>query len=424
MMLDDLSLSRLATQFMQCRKKTMALVAPLSEADMQIQADSFASPSKWHLAHTTWFFDEFILKRSNRQSNQLNQYGFLFNSYYESVGKRQSQANRGLISRPSICEIYDYRQCVDLAMLELLSLPLTQDVASLISLGIQHEQQHQELFLTDILYNLSHHPFHPVYQPIDMQQTTRPADGDELLSALTMQRFEGGLISIGYQDDGFHFDNEKPYHRVYLQSFSIADRLITNAEWLSFIEDGGYENPLLWLSDGWQYKNAANWKMPLYWQKNLHDAYDTFTLHGLQAINLAAPVQHISFFEADAFARWAGKRLPTEAEWEYAVTQQHIQDNRALESDILVAQPSMHTTNDLYQYFAELWQWTASPYIAYPGFKPRKGAIGEYNGKFMNNQYVLKGSSFATALNHSRPQYRNFFYPHQRWQFTGLRLAE
>jgi ergothioneine biosynthesis protein EgtB len=390
-------LETLLTQFVNCRNSTIALSAPLSEADMQIQADVFASPGKWHLAHTSWFFNEFILKRFNQQPTGFDGFDFLFNSYYESVGKRQPQNKRGLITRPSLVEILDYRQVIDKSMVSLLKTDLADDVLALIELGIHHEQQHQELFLTDILYNLSHNPLNPAYQKSDAKPF------ETLLPELTMQAFEGGLISIGHQnDDSFHYDNEQPNHRVFLEPFSLANRLVTNAEWINFIEAGGYDNALLWLSDGWHIKQNSGWEMPLYWEK-CENAYQNFSLNGLQAVDLNAPVRHISYFEADAFARWRSKRLPTEAEWEYALTS----DNHGL-----------------LQVYGELWQWTASPYTAYPGFKASAGAVGEYNGKFMNGQYVLRGSSFATAPNHSRASYRNFFAPHHRWQFSGLRLAE
>lgn len=386
-------------RFIATRQKTLALAAPLSEADMQIQAEDFASPSKWHLAHTSWFFEEFILRNLGFRSAQAEPYRFLFNSYYESVGQRQPQRKRGLISRPSLQEILNYRQEIDQALLQALTAGLDTGLLALLELGIQHEQQHQELFLTDILYNLAQNPLYPVYVALDQTANHRAHAAVE-----PMQDFAGGLVGMGYDQNGFCFDNELPVHQVFIAPYRLATYLVTNADWIKFIEAGGYENSLLWLADGWRVVQQEQWQMPLYWQKQ--DGYYAFGLHGLQPLNLAAPVCHLSFFEADAYARWAGKRLPTEAEWEFA------------------AATSVAGTAGLQQMYGQVWQWTASPYVAYPGFKITPGAVGEYNGKFMNGQYVLRGSSTATALAHTRPSYRNFFYPQQRWQFAGLRLAE
>lgn len=388
----------IANHFLATRAKTVALAAPLSEADMQIQAAAFASPSKWHLAHTSWFFDTFILKQYQRNVQGFDAFDFLFNSYYVSLGERQPQAGRGLMSRPSLREIVDYRQAVDEAMLILLKTPLSDETLALVMLGIQHEQQHQELFLTDILYNLSYNPLYPAYD------TNFATQNHDLSSTpASMVAFSGGLISIGCNNNGFCYDNEQPCHSVFIAPFEMANQLITNAQWITFIEAGGYEDPLLWLSDGWQMRHKEAWTMPLYWQKT-DGGYMHFGLQGLIKIQPDMPVCHISFYEADAYVRWVCKRLPTEFEWEYALT-----------SDV---------SDQLKQCFNHRWQWTASPYIAYPGFKISDGAVGEYNGKFMNGQYVLRGSAFATAPNHSRTTYRNFFYPHQRWQFAGLRLAQ
>lgn len=392
-----LSTLPIADLLLTCRARSLALAAPLSEADMQIQAAIFASPSKWHLAHTTWFFDEFVLKPLGLQVQGFTGFAFLFNSYYETVGKRQSQAGRGLMSRPSLSEIMAYRSAVDETLDSLLSNSPSKQTLALVTLGIQHEQQHQELFLTDILYNLSYNPLHPAYDAKFQTITnTRAHKNTQIIE------FDGGLVSVGFDDDGFCYDNETPTHQVFLQPFGLANTLVTNAQWIAFIEDGGYDNPLLWLSDGWHAKQKNNWQMPLYWEKT-DDGLFAFGLNGLHKVDPNSPVSHISFFEADAYARWAEMRLPTEFEWEYALT-----------SD---------TNHDLQQCFDTLWQWTASPYIAYPGFRITDGAVGEYNGKFMNGQYVLRGSSFATAPNHTRATYRNFFYPDQRWQFSGLRLA-
>ena len=394
----------LLRRYIHTRNQTVLLSKPLSEADMQIQADAFASPGKWHLAHTTWFFEEFICRHLGFTSTQAAQYRFLFNSYYNAVGNRQPQDKRGLISRPSLQEILDYRCEIDAAMIKIMSVDIDDSFLTLIALGIEHEQQHQELFLTDILYNLSQNPLYPSYN------SNLEVKSDAALPPRCekYQDYVGGLVQIGHSNDRFCFDNEQPAHAVFLAPFSIATHLVTNADWIDFIEAGGYSDPQYWLADGWKTAQEQQWEMPLYWQKNTR--YMCFGLQGLQSIDLAAPVCHISFFEADAYARWAGKRLPTEAEWEFAANQQSQSVNQA--------------DYALQQLFGEVWQWTASPYVAYPGFKPSLDAVGEYNGKFMNNQYVLRGASFATANHHSRNTYRNFFLPHQRWQFAGLRLAQ
>ncbi|MEO7343521.1 MAG: ergothioneine biosynthesis protein EgtB [Methylotenera sp.] len=420
-----LTTNTIKTWFIETRQKTLQLAAPLSEADMQIQAEDFASPSKWHLAHTTWFFEEFILRPLGFKSSFAEAYRFLFNSYYETVGQRHPQNRRGLISRPSLKEILDYRQQIDRALLAEMQAGLSDEQLKLIELGIHHEQQHQELFLTDILFNLSQNPLNPAYL-----ESPNLVNQDSMAFnhvSQQMQNFSGGLVQIGHYENSanletkFCFDNELPRHQVFIAPYRLANNLVTNAEWIAFMEDGGYNNPLLWLADGWKTAQQEQWQMPLYWQKDnlqVDGNYFVYGLYGLQPLDLVAPVCHISFFEADAFARWAGKRLPTEAEWELAAsTCTSDPDSESIRDT--------NSTNKqgLQQLYGQVWQWTASPYTAYPGFKATPGAVGEYNGKFMNGQYVLRGSSKATVLNHSRVTYRNFFYPHQRWQFTGLRLA-
>ena len=410
----------LAKRFESVRKQTICLSKPLSEADMTIQAAEFVSPGKWHLAHTTWFFEEFFLSCLGQSWPSSETYRFFFNSYYEAVGNRHSQGKRGLITRPDLSEVLNYRQTIDQAVMLALDKGVSRELEEIIELGIHHEQQHQELFLTDILYNLAQNPFSPAYQAATTQSEQQPSCESTLEP--TMISFAGGLEVIGHAGGGFGFDNEFPQHKVYLEPFQLASDLVTNAEWINFIKDGGYNNPLLWLADGWKTVQVENWQMPLYWLN--HDGYHCMTLAGLQPVELDAPVTHISYFEADAYARWAGKRLPTEAEWEVAARAQEMTGHFA-DSGLYSPQPANgNATESIRQIYGDVWEWTSSPYVAYPGFKVRSGAVGEYNGKFMNGQYVLRGGSCVTPLNHIRTSYRNFFYPQQRWQFTGLRLAD
>ena len=410
----------LIARFCATRNQTVYLSKPLSEADMTIQAADFASPSKWHLAHTTWFFEEFFLRALGYQTVHAEAYRFLFNSYYESIGNRQAQSKRGLITRPALAEVINYRHQVDEVVVKTLNNGVDNAMLEIIELGIHHEQQHQELFLTDILYTLAQNPLNVAYRT-DNIQVFNETHG--IKNANTMVQFSGGLTLIGHADDSFGFDNEFPQHKVHIEPFKLASHLVTNAQWIAFIEAGGYRQPLLWLADGWKIAQAEQWQMPLYWTNT--DGYKSMTLSGLQLINLNAPVTHISYFEADAYARWAGKRLPTEMEWEVAANAYPMQGNFA-DAERYQPQPAIGiaSENSLNQMFGEVWQWTASPYIAYPRFKIRAGAVGEYNGKFMNGQYVLRGGSCVSPSQHLRPTYRNFFYPHQRWQFSGLRLAD
>ncbi|MCP5396631.1 MAG: ergothioneine biosynthesis protein EgtB [Sphingomonadaceae bacterium] len=405
--------SSLASRFLHTRALTEALCAPLGEADATIQSMEDASPAKWHLAHTTWFFETFLLRdHAPGYSLYREDWPFLFNSYYEAEGARIARFSRGLLSRPSVAEVLEWRAHVNDAMASLLSVSACK---SLIELGIAHEQQHQELLLTDIKHALFQNPLGPTMWEVAPQTPSAP-QGQDWIS------HPGGIAMIGVDtasdNVGFAFDNEGPAHRVLLEPFALSDRLVTNGEWDAFIADGGYRNPALWLSDGWAWVNGggANREAihaPLYWHEGDH-----FTHSSWQARDPHAPVTHISYYEADAFATWAGARLPTEFEWE-AIGQLH--DPAGGNQLDNAAPPLPHGGEGL---FGDCWQFTRSAYLPYPRFAPAEGAVGEYNGKFMSGQFVLKGASCATARGHSRASYRNFFYPHQRWQFTGLRLAK
>ncbi len=356
-----------------------------------------ASPVKWHLAHTTWFFETFLLERFEENFAPFHQaFRVLFNSYYNGVGEKHPRPERGFLTRPSRAEVLVYRENVDARMNRLLAVPhpsaTAVDLTSLIILGLQHEQQHQELILTDILHLLSRNPLHPAYDP----QFQYPAIND---SKPAWREFAGGLVEIGHQGDSFHFDNERPRHRQFLEPFELASHLVTNAEYAAFIDAGGYENSSLWLSEGWAWINSESIRHPLYWH-NTAIGWHEMSLTGSRPLNPQAPLLHISYFEAAAYAQYVGARLPTEAEWEHAAC-----------------------TAELPEMFGTAWQWTSSSYAPYPGFTTAPGALGEYNGKFMVNQYVLRGSSLATPENHSRVTYRNFFPTTARWQFTGIRLA-
>ena len=388
------------------RKLTLDLAAPLSDADATIQPHPDASPAKWHLAHTTWFFETFIL-RDHVPGYQLHEdrWAYLFNSYYEGEGDRHARPRRGMLSRPSLEEVREWRQRVDQAL--LAALPgLPAEALTLVELGIHHEQQHQELFLTDILATFAENPLEPAYGALD----PAPAAVDEELCWIDGK---DGLAEIGAADDSFAFDCERPRHQALLHPYRIASRSVTNGEWQEFIGDGGYRTPTLWLSDGWDWLSRERVSSPLYW---LGDG-SQFTLAGRREIDPSAPVAHISYYEADAFARWAGARLPTEAEWEAAFASANARDGHQLDR----AGPALPRAGG--GPFGNVWQWTGSAYLPYPGFVPEAGTVGEYNGKFMSGQMVLKGASCATPRGHSRASYRNFFPPAARWQFTGVRLA-
>jgi dimethylhistidine N-methyltransferase len=405
------------TLYRSVRRATGLLTLDLTDADATAQSMSDASPAKWHLAHTTWFFETMLLMPHLPGYRLYDErFGFLFNSYYEALGERHPRPSRGLLTRPSLDEVYSYREHVDAGIERLLARRPVPEVSNLIELGCHHEQQHQELLLTDILHLFAQNPLRPVFKapeplPVDM----RARDAPEYLP------FEGGLIEIGHAGNAFAFDCEGPRNRVILEPYRLASRLVTNAEWVEFIRDGGYTNPLLWLSQGWSAVQCENWAAPLYWERH-GEVYWSMTLRGPQPLNLDAPVTHVSFFEADAYARWAGKRLPTEAEWEHAAGSGPCQGN-FVESGRLRPLPAPQT-GGMRQMFGDVWEWTGSPFQAYPGFRPAKGAVGEYNGKFMSGQYVLRGGSCATPAAHIRGSYRNFFAPTARWQFSGVRLAE
>lgn len=397
------------------RALSAGLARPLSDEDQVVQAMDDASPTKWHLAHTTWFFEAFLLKRFLPGYSVFDErFEYCFNSYYESVGARQPRGKRGLLTRPSVEEVRDYRAFVDAALDRLFDEPLPQEAAALIELGINHEQQHQELLLTDILSLFAAEPLKPAYRESGPGVGAGPAAPLEWLS------FEGGIVEIGHDGKGFAYDNEGPRHEGLIHPFKLASRPVTNAEWIAFIEDGGYATPTLWLADGWMTVKSQDWQGPLYFEK-AEDGYGQMTLLGFRPVDPAAPVTHVSYYEADAFARWAGCRLPSEFEWEVAAASVPL-EGRDLGAGHLRPLPAEPWPR-LQQMFGDVWEWTGSAYLPYPGFRAAPGAVGEYNGKFMCNQFVLRGGSCATPAGHVRRTYRNFFYPHQRWQFTGLRLA-
>lgn len=401
---------------------------PLSIEDYMIQAAEFASPIKWMLGHVTWFFDNFILKQYKEDFKPINEaYYYLFNSYYLSSGIPYARASRANISRPLVDEVYEYRTIISDQIKDFIQdidEPLFQTIYPLITLGINHEQQHQELFYTDFKYNLAVNPLYPIYKEPKGFLTK----GN--IPPLKFIDFTGGLIDIGYKSENFSFDNEQPVHKAYLRDFKLANRLITNREYLEFIEDGGYSKHKYWLSDAWSHITKEKWSKPLYWIDQNGEYYN-YKLNGLHKLDLDEPVTHISYYEADAFSKWIGKRLPTEFEWEHAARQSYYPLNYGAFADDETLHPLSVRKEELedqkvsmYQLLGNTWEWTSTQYQPYPGYRQLADGVGEYNGKFMNNQYVLRGGSIATPRNHIRIEYRNFFYPHERWQFTGIRLAE
>jgi dimethylhistidine N-methyltransferase len=407
-----------AHRYRAVRQATQALTRALTAEDQLAQSMPDASPTKWHLAHTTWFWETFLLVPHLAGYKPFDpRFHYLFNSYYEALGPRQPRPERGLLTRPSLDDVIAYRAHVDEAMGQLLA-DGGGDLRGLLDLGLAHEEQHQELILMDILHLFAQSPLQPAYAP------PRPAQPRPAAEPLRFVGFSGGLVEIGHGGDGFAFDNESPRHKVWLEPFELADRLVSNAEWLAFMADSGYRRPELWLSEGWARVQAEGWEAPLYWQHaapNDGGGWSAMTLHGLRPLDPAAPVSHVSFYEAEAYAAWAGARLPTEAEWEHAAQGLPVAGNFAASGRLVAAAPP--PGSDLRQMFGDLWSWTRSSYSPYPGFKPAAGAVGEYNGKFMAGQLVLKGGACVTPAGHVRASYRNFFYPHQRWMFSGVRLA-
>ncbi len=389
----------IAERFAAVRARTEALAAPLSPEDQTVQSMPDASPAKWHRAHTTWFFETFVLlPHLPSYSRYKEEFGFLFNSYYEAAGPRHARPKRGMLTRPSSDEVGAYRAHVDAAMAALMRGPPPGFPFDLVELGLQHEEQHQELLVTDALHALAQNPLCPAFRADWREPETAATGPTRFLDG------PAGVVEVGCNADGaagFAFDNETPRHRVFLEPYRIADRLVRNGEWLAFMRDGGYRTPALWMSDGWAARQAEGWDAPFHWRDEGGGAWREFTLAGPRPLDEDAPVRHVSWYEADAFARWSGRRLPTEEEWEAAAGLPGFRDAAGV-----------------------VWQWTGSAYRPYPGFRPWKGAVGEYNGKFMVNQMVLRGGSLATPPGHARRTYRNFFAPDKRWQFSGVRLAE
>ncbi|MDQ3617440.1 MAG: ergothioneine biosynthesis protein EgtB [Pseudomonadota bacterium] len=419
----------LGLRFRQVRARSLSLAAPLSPEDAMLQSMDDTSPAKWHLAHTTWFFERFVLGRDAAYRAVNPDWDYLFNSYYQSVGPMHARAQRGLVSRPTLAEVLDYRDTIDARVAESLQAGDCDDTAlHTLLLGTHHEQQHQELLLTDIKHAFARHPLKPAYREDLVEHRNDDADRDQPCLRWIAQ--DERIVEIGATawpgaSDSFAFDSESPRHRVLLQAHALAQRPVSNADYRAFIDDGSYRNPALWMSEGWTRIHAEHWSRPLYWDEDLQRE---FTLGGLREIDPHAPVCHLSYFEADAFARWAGARLPTEAEWEAAAAMQ-ASSGHFVEDEALHPQSSRSGHSDLQrvglqQLFGDVWEWTSTAYMPYPGFRALPGALGEYNGKFMCGQWILRGGSCVTPRDHIRASYRNFFYPPDRWQFSGLRLAK
>jgi len=405
-----------AARFAAVRSATRALAAPLSPEDCAAQSMPDASPVKWHLAHTSWFFETFVLDRERPDYEPFDPaFRILFNSYYNRVGPQHARPARGLLTRPDLDTVLAYRRHVDEGMAALLSAgALAPETREVVEIGLQHEQQHQELLLTDVLHLFSRNPLRPAYREGGPRPDAKP-------SPLRWHDHGGGLAELGHAGPGFAFDNEGPRHRVHLVPFEIASRLVTNGEYRAFMADGGYQRADLWLSDAWARVEAEGWNAPLYWEE-LDGGWRQLGLGGMLDLHPDEPVCHVSFYEADAYARWSGARLPTEAEWEVTAAVVPPVGN-FVESDVLAPAGASEPAEAPSQLFGDCWEWTASPYGPYPGYRPPPGALGEYNGKFMANQMVLRGGSCATPASHIRSSYRNFFFPHARWQWSGIRLA-
>ena len=401
-------------RYQALRAYSESLCEPLAVEDYGVQPMADASPPKWHLAHTSWFFDTFLLKPYLPDYRPFHpQFEYLFNSYYNGVSQPFPRSQRGRLSRPTVAEVMDYRAWVDEAMAALLQRDAGRapELERRLELGLHHEQQHQELIVTDLKFNLGNNPLHPPYRT-DLVRTVGSAP------PLDFVTFPAGEVQIGATGDGFYFDNEAPRHRVLLPGYALANRLVTNAEYAEFVRAGGYEDARLWLSDGWSWMREAGVTGPLYWREMDQE----YLLGGLAPLDREVPVVHVSYYEADAYARWAGCRLPTEQEWEHAAAAQSCHGNFAADQ-VLHPRVAQGTQGPVDQLYGDVWEWTASPYVPYPGYRPLAGTLGEYNGKFMSNQLVLRGGSCETPDDHVRSSYRNFFYPPDRWQFSGIRLA-
>ena len=412
--------AQLAEAYREVRAASARLVSPLSAEDCQAQSMDDASPTKWHLAHTTWFFETFVLEAAAPGYRVFDRhFRVLFNSYYQSVGEQHPRPRRGLLTRPSLERVWEYRRRVDTLLNELLGGDtLAPELLAAVEIGLHHEQQHQELMLTDLKHLFAANPTDPVYLEVSAPGAGRTQ------AAASWASFPGGVERIGHDGEGFAFDNEGPRHRVVVEPYLLSTRLVTVAEYLAFMADGGYTTPTLWLSDGWSAAQQRGWRAPLYWRER-DGVWEEFTLSGRRAPRPDAPICHVSYYEADAYARWAGARLPSEAEWELAAGQS-LKEGNFLESGLLQPRPYAGplAAKQPAQLFGDVWEWTQSAYCAYPGYRPPAGALGEYNGKFMSGQMVLRGGSCVTARSHIRATYRNFFPPDARWQFSGIRLAK
>ena len=417
--IERLSKKALRARFKEVREFSHKICETLQTEDYVIQSMPDVSPTKWHLAHTSWFFEAFVIKEMMpHYKSKFPQYNFLFNSYYTQVGERWARPRRGLLSRPTVQDVYAFRKYIDDNMYELFDQVSEDDfakIAVVIDIGLNHEQQHQELIITDIKHVLSINPLHPVFKETKVNYSNE-------IPSMNWVKFDEGIFEMGYDGDGFFFDNEKPKHKALVLDFQIADRLVTNKEYIEFMEDDGYKRPTLWLSDGIATVESQGWQAPLYWEK-VDNEWWNFTLSGYRKVNPAEPVCHVSFYEAEAFARWAGARLATEAEWELAAGDLKYEGN-FVENENYHPVPLSNKKNGLNQMYGDVWEWTRSDYSPYPGYIIPPGAIGEYNGKFMSGQIVLRGGSCATPVSHIRNTYRNFFPHSARWQFMGIRLAK